>query len=115
MILLHYIIPLAIFQFYRVYGMLYGLLLGNLIDLDHIYYRIIGKVPWLESACPEKLGCCSFNFYPLHSMVFLILFTALALLIFSKNKKLNFAGWLFLGASLNILLDILAAAINFGI
>ena len=70
MFLFHYILPLIIFYFYRDKIMLYGLLLGNLVDLDHVYYRIIGKVGWFESACPQLGMQCSFGFYPLHNLTF---------------------------------------------
>ena len=85
--------------------MLLGLLLGNLIDLDHIYYRIIGKVGWFESACPRLGMQCSFGFYPLHNLAFAIIFLLGSSLIFLKDKKFKLAGWLCLGAFLNLLLD----------
>ena len=106
MFLLHYIIPIILFHFFRNKIMLFGLLLGNLIDIDHIYYRIIGKVPWFGSACPNFWdGCNSLLIYPLHSAYFLIVFIILSSLIFVNNKKVKFIGWLVLGASLNILFD----------
>ena len=46
-------IPVVIFYYYRDKIMLFGLLVANLIDLDHIYCRIIGKVGWFESACGQ--------------------------------------------------------------
>lgn len=107
MFLLHIIIPLVIFYFFRDKIMLYGLLLGNLVDLDHLYYRIIEKVPWFESARP-KLGMqCSWNFYPLHNIYFLVIFLVLGGLIFVKNKRLKFIGWLGLGVVLNMVLDLI--------
>jgi hypothetical protein len=121
MFLLHYIIPLLIFQFYKNYNMLYGLLLGNLIDLDHIYYRIIGKVGWFESICPGKSGECSYNLYPLHTLVnfnaiaLLIFLLAFSLFIFNKNKIANLLGWFFFGVFLHIILDITAYLTGFGI
>lgn len=122
MFLLHYIIPLLIFQFYKNYNMLYGLLLGNLIDLDHIYYRIIGKVGWFESACHNWLGMnCSYNFYPLHSlanfsvMALLIFFLVFSLFIFNKNKPAKLLAWFFFGVFLHIILDIIAYFTGFSI
>ena len=86
--------------------MLWGLILGNLVDLDHIYYRIIGKVGWFESACANGFGSqCSIGFYPLHNLNFAIIFLILSGLIFFRNKKVKFIGWLCLGAFLNLLLD----------
>ena len=105
MFLAHYIIPLIIFYFYRNKIMLWGLLFGNLVDLDHIYYRIIGKIGWFESACGKIGKGCSYGFYPLHSFTFIVIFLILSFLIFHKNKKAKFIGWLFLGAALNVMLD----------
>jgi len=95
--------------------MLWGLLLGNLIDLDHIYLRMIGKVPWFSSACSEFGMQCSFGVYPLHSGFFAILFILLAGLIFVKNKKIKFVGWLCLGAFLNLALDYIHLITGIGI
>ena len=95
--------------------MLYGLLLGNLVDLDHVYYRIIGKVGWFESACPQLGMQCSFGFYPLHNLVFAIIFLVFSGLIFTKNKKLKLIGWISLGAVLNFLLDYIHLITGFGI
>jgi hypothetical protein len=75
MFLFHYIFPGIVFYLTKQRDriMLWGLLLGNVIDLDHIYARLIGTVPWFGSACTKGLGAqCSFstsNFgvYPLHS------------------------------------------------
>ena len=115
MFLLHYIIPIVIFYFYRDKIMLLGLLLGNLIDLDHIYFRIIGKVGWFESACPHLGMQCSFGFYPLHNLTFAIVFLLFSPLLFVKNKKIKFIGWLSLGAFLNLLLDYIHLITRFGI
>lgn len=115
MFILHYILPFIIFYFYRNKIMLWGLLLGNLIDLDHIYYRIIGKVGWFESACPTSGMQCSFNFYPLHNLTFAIIFVIFSSLIFIKNKKIKFVGWLSLGALLNLALDYIHLITGIGI
>jgi len=49
--------------------MCYGLLAGNIIDIDHIFPRIMGKVPWFESACENGLFTqCSFDHYMFHNM-----------------------------------------------
>lgn len=105
MFLWHYLLAILIFTIFRDKFMLLAILLGNLIDLDHIYYRLIGKVSWFGSAC-NKLGeDCSIGFYPLHSPTFIIIFLLLSLLILAKNKKIKFLGWISLGAFSNLLLD----------
>jgi len=95
--------------------MLWGLLLGNLIDLDHIYLRMIGEVPWFGSACLEFGKNCSFGVYPLHSPLFVLIFFIFGALVFSPDKRLKFVGWLSLGASLNLVLDWIHLLIGFGI
>ena len=124
MYLLHYIIPLIIFYFYRDKLMLWGLLLGNFVDLGHVYYRIIGKVGWFESACPQLGMQCSFGFYPFHNLGFAIAFLLFSGLIFIRGKKLkklkvlkilNFLGWLSLGAFMNLALDYIHLLSGFGI
>jgi hypothetical protein len=95
--------------------MLFGLLLGNLIDLDHIYYRLIGKVGWFKSACPEIGMQCSFGFYPLHNWIVLVISLIFFPLIFSKNKKIKFIGWLSLGVFLNLVLDLIHLFTGIGI
>jgi hypothetical protein len=95
--------------------MLWGLLLGNLVDLDHIYYRLIGKVGWFESACSHFGVPCSYNFYPLHNMTFIVIFLRLSLLTVKKNKTIKFIGWLSMGAALNIILDLIASVTGFAI
>lgn len=129
MFLLHYIIPLIVFYFPKNFSfrklqkdknakisysnggwlILAGLLLGNLVDLDHVYYRLIGKVPWFQSACGHFWGQCSWNFYPLHNIYFFIIFLFFGIiLIFSKNKYSKLLGWIFIGAFLNLSLDYLS-------
>ncbi len=115
MFLLHFILPLAIFYLYRNKIMLYGLLLGNLIDLDHVYYRITGKIDWLSSACPSFGQNCSIGFYPLHNFPVIVAFLAISGTTLSKNKYLNLIGWISLGAFLNIALDYLHMLIGVGI
>lgn len=115
MFLMHYLLPLVIFYFYRNKAMLWGLLLGNLIDLDHIYYRIIGKVPWFESACSHLGAQCSIGFYPLHNIyvgIFCLIFSGLVLF---KDKRIKFIGLMFLGAFLNLLLDYIHLITGVGI
>ncbi len=95
--------------------MLFGLLFGNLIELDYIYYRIIGKIDWFESACPNFGMQCSFEFYPLHNIYGGIFVLFLSLLIFVENWKLRFVGWFCFNVFLNLVLDILHLLIGFGI
>ncbi len=95
--------------------MLFGLVLGNLIDLDHIYYRIIGEVGWFESACSHVGAQCSFGFYPLHNFTFAIIFLLFSSLLFLKNKKAKLIGWISLGAFLNLALDYAHLLLGFGI
>ena len=115
MIFLHYILPLALFYFFISKTMLLGLLLGNLVDLDHIYYRIIGNVPWVQSACGEIGKNCSFGVYPLHNLILGAVFLVFASLVFVNDKKLKLAGWICLGVVLNMLLDLVHRTIGFGI
>jgi hypothetical protein len=113
---LHYIIPLIIFYFYRDKIILWGLLLANLIDLDHIYSRIVGDVAWFKSACPGGLGTqCSMGVYPLHSWAILVVGVILIPLIFMKKKYLKFLGWIGIGIILHLALDYLHYLIGFGI
>jgi hypothetical protein len=95
--------------------MLYGLLLGNLIDLDHIYYRVIGRVPWFESACSNLGQQCSIGFYPLHNIYIFIISLILSAFLASKNKKMRFIGWIFLGAAIHLSLDYIHMIAGFGI
>lgn len=103
--------------------MLWGLLLGNAIDLDHIYLRMIGQVGWFESACPEGLGSqCSFGIYPLHSpiVVGILLFIVGGIHLMGKidgrkSKETKWIFWISIGALLNLLLDYIHLVIGFGI
>jgi hypothetical protein len=114
MFLLHYLIPLIIFYFYRNKIVLLGLVFGNLIDLDHVYYRLIGKIGWFESACPQLGMQCSFGFYPLHNLTFMLVSLVLSSLVFAKNKKVKLVGWVFIGALFNLLLDYVHLITGFG-
>ncbi len=114
MFLLHYILPFLIFYFYRNRLMLWGLLIGNLIDLDHIYYRLIGKVGWFESACEHFGENCSIGFYPLHNWWVALIALALGLFLLFNNNKMKFIGWIGLGVSLNLLLDFIQAMSGLG-
>ena len=96
--------------------MFWGLVLGNLIDLDHLYYRIIGKVSWTDSHCQTFfMKCSSIGFYPFHKVYFIFIFMALSSLVFFKKKEIKFLGWLAFGAFLNLILDMIQYIIGFGI
>jgi len=115
MFLLHYILPFIIFEFYKNNKMLFGLLIANLIDLDHIYLRLVGKISFFESACNNVGSNCSFGMYPLHSIWFCILGIFLALFLLFKNKNLKLIGWIGIGIIIHLFLDILHYLIGFGI
>ncbi len=114
MFLAHYLLILGIFLIYRSKIAFFGLLLGNLIDLDHLYYRIIGKVEWAESACANAGSQCSFGFYPLHNWFVLITTLMLSTLILCKDKKWKFIGFIMLGAFLNLVLDLIHFSTGIG-
>ena len=106
---MHYILPFLIYHFKKDKKMLYGLLLGNAIDLDHVYYRIIGRVGWFESACSSGLGSqCSFGIYPLHNVTTAIILIGVVLISYTymkKGEKVQWVFWISLGALVNLLLD----------
>lgn len=121
MFLMHYILPFIIYWLSKVKNkiMLWGLLLGNVIDLDHIYYRLIGKVGWFESACPEGLGSqCSFGIYPLHNLLtafILIIVSLISYRFIKNNKKAEWMFWISIGALLNLVLDYIHLITGFAI
>jgi len=122
MYLAHYLLPFAIYYFFRNKVMLVGLLLGNLIDLDHIFLRVIGVVPWLQNICSDGYfwKCNGFLGYPLHSVYMLVALIITSIILFflmEEEKKLKITQWMFwicIGAILNLFLDILQLAIGFG-
>ena len=113
MFLLHYLIPIAIYYFIKKDKViLFGLLAGNLVDLDHVYYRLIGKVGWFESACSGG-SQCSIGTYPSHDPLFLIVFTAVGMLtayfiLSEEKKKLKGLIWILTGVLLHLVLDYIA-------
>lgn len=128
MIFLHYIIPFIIYyitdykkrknqkksenkifrMFFKYNYMLLGLLLANLIDLDHVFYRLIGKVGWFESACKFNFDhCSSFGIYPLHNWIFFAIFALSSSALLIKNKNLKIIGWIAIGACIHIILDLI--------
>ncbi len=101
---------MVIFYFYRNHLVFFGLILANLIDFDHIYYRIVGKVGWTVSACGDFGNQCSWNFYPLHNTDFAIIMGCLAFLVFVKNRKIKFIGFLGIGVLIHLTLDLIHLA-----
>ena len=95
--------------------MLWALISANIIDIGHIYFRIIGLVPWWSSACPQLGAQCSFNFYPFHNLITLTIALALSLCVFSKDKRIKFLGFFGLGIILHLALDAIHLFIGFGI
>ena len=106
---LHYIIPGLIYFFNKNKIMFWGLISGNILDLDKIYFRLIGKVGWTESICEKGIGTCSsIGNYPLHTLpplIFLLIALILFLFFRKKNKKLSFLFWFSIGAILHLFLD----------
>jgi hypothetical protein len=122
MYLAHYILPFILYYFFRNKIMLWGLLLGNLIDLDHVFLRITGMVPWFHNICSEGYfwKCNGFLGYPLHSVYFLVALIITSTILFflkEEEEKLDIEKWMFwicIGAILNLSLDLLQLAIGFG-
>ncbi len=92
--------------------MLFGLLLGNLIDLDHVLLRIEGVVPWFQSMCPGVFWKCSGFFgYPFHSVYMIVaLIAASAVLFFLKQEETDlkvdkWMFWICIGALIHLFLD----------
>jgi len=120
MFLAHYILPFIIYLISKTKDkiMLWGLLMGNLIDLDHIYLRVIGKVNWFESACSRGFGSqCSFEIYPLHNpLTALILIGVLIITLpYLKKRKIKWMFWISAGALLNLLLDYIHLLTGFAV
>lgn len=107
--LLHYIIPGLVYLVKKNKTMFWGLIAGNFLDLDKVYYRLIGKVGWTVSICAEGPGSCSsIGLYPWHTLpVFVFLVVAMGTLFFlrNKNKKGYFLFWMAFGSVLHFLLD----------
>jgi hypothetical protein len=109
----HYILPFIVYYFYRSKTILFGLLLGNLIDLDHILIRIIGTVPWLQNICSiDKFWKCNgFLGYPFHSIYMIISLIVVSIVLFflmDEEKEIKITKWMFwicIGALLNLSLD----------
>jgi len=70
--------------------MFWGLELANLIDLDHIYYRLIGKVGFFDSACSHLGIQRSLGFYPLHTLNFLLIIVLTMILSFFFLDLIDF-------------------------
>tara|TARA_Y100000310_G_scaffold225672_1_gene227722 strand:+ start:17866 stop:18120 length:255 start_codon:yes stop_codon:yes gene_type:complete len=84
-----------------------------------VYYRIIGKVGWFESACPKGLGSqCSFSVYPLHNIyvfVALIIGAGVLYFLYDKNIFTKIGFWICIGAILNLVLDYIHLKTGIGI
>jgi hypothetical protein len=115
MFILHYLIPLIIYYVNKNKLILWALISANIIDLGHIYFRLIGKVAWFGSACQHAGMQCSFNFYPFHNLITLIIAACLIPLIFTKKKWARFIGYFGIGIVLHLALDYLHLLIGFGI
>lgn len=122
MFLAHYILPFIIYHARKVKDkvMLYGLLIGNFTDLDHILLRIKGDIPWFESACPGGLGTqCSFGTYPMHSLGFFMLMVIFAIFTYKgmrqKKKNHRWLFWISTGVALNLVLDYIHLTTGFSI
>ena len=114
MYLAHYVLPIAIyFLIKKDKIMLFGLLLGNIVDLDHVLLRLSGSVPWLSSICGDKFfwKCSGFFGYPFHSayvIVSLIFLSVILFFLMKKQKELKINKWMFwicIGALLHLALD----------
>jgi len=113
MYLAHYLIPLLLFFIFKDKIMLYGLLLANLIDLDHIFLRIFGSVPLFGSICgfKEFWKCNGFFGYPFHSpyvWIFFIITSFFLAILREKNKdskEIKLLFFISLGIVLHLFLD----------
>jgi hypothetical protein len=107
--LLHYIIPGVVYLFKKNKTMFWGLIAGNFLDLDKIYFRLIGKVGWTESIHSKGFGVySSIGTYPLHTfpiLVFLVLAMGTLFFLKKRNKKLYFLFWMAFGGVLHFALD----------
>jgi len=95
--------------------MLWGLLLGNWMDLDHIYLRLIEKAPWFGSACESFGQNCSIGVYPLHTWALAYSGLVIGALVFSCDKKLKFLGWVGVGMFIHACLDYIHMITGFAI
>ena len=94
--------------------MLIGLLLGNLIDIDHILLRITGIVPWFYNICGEDYfwKCNGFLGYPFHSVYMIVALIFVSIILFflmEEEKELKINRWMFwicIGAILHLFLDL---------
>jgi len=122
MYLAHIILPFIIYYIFRNKIVLWGLLLGNLIDLDHIFLRIIGGVPWFQNICEIKgfWKCNGFLGYPFHSVYMLVGLIVVSIILFflmKEEKELKITKWMFwicIGAILNLLLDFVQLSTGIG-
>jgi hypothetical protein len=105
--------------------MLLGLLLGNLIDLDHLFLRFLGKVSFSKSICDisEFWRCNGLFYHPLHNIYVWLFFIISSLIFFylivnskkpSKNKKIyKLFFFSSLGITLHLTLDFIQLITGF--
>jgi len=112
MYLAHFILPFAIYYLIKKDKiMLFGLLLGNIVDLDHISFRINHGIEIFTSSCDNFLEQCSFGTYRMHSLNSVISLSIASVILFvmiKKHKEMKSVYWIFwacIGALLNLLLD----------
>ena len=118
MYLFHYLLPIAIYIIYKNKIMFWGLIFGNFIDLDHIYLRLVGNVPWTESICGigNVWQCSGFFGYPLHSVYVLVFFIMISMIVFpfmiddKKAKSLPWIFWISIGVLIHFVLDFIQIA-----
>jgi hypothetical protein len=121
MYLAHYLLPFITYFFYRSKIVFGGLLLGNLVDLDHVYSRLVGTVPWEGNMCGfEKFWECNGFFgYPLHSFYVILFIIMISMVIFpfmidnKKDKKLKWMFWICIGFLIHFALDFIQLVTGF--
>lgn len=123
MYLAHFLIPIAVyFLIKKDEIILFGLLIGNLIDLDHIFLRITGIVPWFQNICSVDgfWKCNGFLGYPLHSVYMIVALIITSIILFflmEEEKELKVTKWVFwicIGALLNLTLDFIQLSTGVG-
>ncbi len=99
-----------------------GLLLGNIIDFDHILLGLNKTVPWLGNIYNTDIfwNCNGFFGYPPHTvyvMISLIVLSVILFVLMKKEKELKINGWMFWicnGALLNLILDFIQLSTGVG-
>ncbi len=123
MYLAHYLLPILVYLFVtRDKIVLFSLLIGNVIDLDHIFLRLNGTVPWFSSICGDKLvwRCSAFFGYPFHSVYAIVSLIVLSIILFflmEKQKELKINKWMFwicIGILIHLMLDFVQLSTGVG-